>query len=66
MDPRRTNLIIPQKLVLLQKEDKQLQIEQNKKLDWNNRLAFWAVIFGGLAFLSQVAQIVVDVILIKF
>lgn len=68
MEENKKNIkfVIPQKLVLLQKEDKELQKEQNRLLLWNTKLAIWATIFGVLAFLAQAIQIIVDIILVKF
>jgi hypothetical protein len=33
---------------------------------WNTKLAVYATIFSLLAFLAQVAQVIVDIILVKF
>lgn len=58
-------IIIPQKLIYYQKQDKELQEEQNKILVINTNLAWIATIFGVVGALAQVFQIIVDIILLK-
>jgi len=53
------------RILFYQKEDKKLQEEQNQLLRWNTNLTVWATIFGAGAFLAQVIQVVVDIILKK-
>lgn len=48
------------KILLYQQEDKELQQVQNKILVRNTNLTIWAVVFGGLAFLAQIAEVVVS------
>jgi hypothetical protein len=54
------------RILFYQREDKRLQEEQNKLLVKNNRWAFWAMVFGFLAFMAQTVQIITDILLVKF
>jgi len=54
------------KILLYHREDKKLQEEQNRILRVNTALAWVATIAGIGAFLAQVIQVIVDIILQKY
>ena len=50
-------LVIPQKVMLYQKNDEKIQKEQNDLINWNTKVT---IIIGSLAILAQVAEVLIS------